>query len=379
MKYFIIAGEASGDLHGSNLVRELKMADPEADIRAWGGDLMAASGACILKHYRELAFMGFWEVITHIRTIMRNFRLCKEQILTIQPDAVVLIDYPGFNLRMADWLRKQNIKTFYYISPQLWAWKSGRVKTIKATVDRMFVILPFERDFYARFDYEVDFVGHPLLDVIDRFSTDPAFMDRYELGNKPVIALLPGSRRQEISRILPVMLTLPAVFPDYEFVIGAAPAIPAEYYDQILGQSGIKEQVKLVHGATHQLMSAAHSAVVASGTASLETALFGVPEIVVYRGGQISFWIARRLVHVKYISLANLILDRPLLKELIQDDLTPDNLKAETAKLLTATERDRLKAGYAELRQALGQPGASRRVARGIVDLLMCVPRHRRG
>lgn len=379
MKYFFIAGEASGDLHGSNLVRELKTADPEAEVSGWGGDLMSASGAQILKHYRDLAFMGFWEVITNIRTILQNFKLCKQQILECRPDAVVLIDYPGFNLRMAQWLKSQGIRVFYYISPQLWAWKSGRVKTIKATVDRMFVILPFERDFYARYDYEVDFVGHPLLDVISRFAPDSEFMARNGLGQKPVIALLPGSRRQEISRILPVMLTLPEAFPGYEFVIGGAPAIPAAFYERILGQSGLQDGVKLVHGATHQLMSAAHSAVVASGTASLETALFGVPEIVVYRGGQVSFWIAKRLVHVRYISLANLILDRPLLKELIQDDLTADNLKAETTKLLTTAEQNRLKAGYAELRQALGQPGASGRTAKGIVDLLMCMPRHGRG
>ncbi|MCB0606415.1 MAG: lipid-A-disaccharide synthase [Lewinellaceae bacterium] len=370
MKYFIVAGEASGDLHGSNLVKALRSQDPGAEICGWGGDLMEAAGARILKHYRDLAFMGFWEVITHLGAILRNFRICKRQILDFSPDAVILIDYPGFNLRLAPWIKAQGFKVNYYISPQLWAWKSGRVKIIKSSVDRLYVILPFEPEFYARYEYDADFVGHPLLDVVSDFKTDPRFRERNGLDPRPVIALLPGSRRQEISRILPVLLTLPAAFPDFQFAVGGAGAIPVAFYDEIIAQSGATGKVKLIHGATHQLLNIAHSAVVASGTASLETALFGVPEIVVYRGSGISFWIAKRLVHVSYISLANLILDRALLKELIQDDLNPDRLRMETRHLLTAEEQNRLKQGYAELREVLGQPGASQRTAEKIIGFL---------
>jgi lipid-A-disaccharide synthase len=368
MKYYFIAGEASGDLHASNLIKALRLEDPAAEIRAWGGDLMEAAGATVVKHYRDLAFMGFVEVVSNIRTILGNFRACKEDIMRFQPDALVLVDYPGFNLRMAKWAKAEGLKVFYYISPQLWAWHSSRVHGIKANIDRMFVILPFEKDFYTGYDYEVDFVGHPLLDVVDDYDAQIDIRGELGIADQPIIALLPGSRRQEISRMLPTMLSVAADYPDHQFVIAGAPSIPTEFYEEYLRQA--PEHVRLISGYTYALLDQAYAALVTSGTATLETGLFAVPQIVCYRGSQLSYLIARRLVNVKYISLVNLILDRPLVRELIQQEFTTEHLKEAFQELLDPAKREAMQAGYGELRRALGNAGAARRTAELIVHEL---------
>lgn len=368
MKYYIIAGEASGDLHASNLIRAIREEDPQADIRAWGGDLMEAAGAKVVKHYRDLAFMGFVEVVRNIRTILGNFKACKADILQFQPDALILVDYPGFNLRMAKWAKQENLKVFYYISPQLWAWHSSRVHGIKANIDRMFVILPFEEEFYARYDYEVDFVGHPLLDVVEDYQPQVDLRDKFNLSDKKIIAILPGSRRQEISRMLPAMLEMAVSFPDYHFAVAGAPSIPTEFYEPLLQKAA--DNVQLISGRTYDLLNEADAALVTSGTATLETGLFGVPQIVCYQGSPLSYFIARRLVNVKYISLVNLILDRPLLQELIQDEFYPERLKKELSLLLGPDEQARLRSGYAELRDKLGHSGAAKRTAQLIYSYL---------
>jgi lipid-A-disaccharide synthase len=354
MKYYIVAGEASGDLHASNLMRELKELDHAANFRCWGGDLMKKQGGELVKHYRELAFMGFVEVIRNLRTILKNIEFCKQDILDYKPDVVILVDYPGFNLRIAEFLHKRRIKVFYYISPQIWAWKQSRVHKIKKAVDRMFVILPFEKDFYRKFDCEVDFVGHPLLDAID--NTGEEDLGKYE---KPIIALLPGSRRQEIAKMLPVMLSVVDRFPGYQFVIGGAPSVPASFYEQFTGGN-----VGIEFNKTYALLRKAKAALVTSGTATLETALFEVPEVVCYSANTISYHIARKLIKVRYISLVNLIMDREIVKELIQKDFNTFKLSEELEKLLFNPEK---RAGqlrdFKELKQRLGGRGASRKAA----------------
>lgn len=368
MKYYIIAGEASGDLHASNLIKAIRKQDPQAEIRAWGGDLMEAAGATVVKHYRDLAFMGFVEVAMNIRTILGNFKACKADILQFRPDALILVDYPGFNLRMAKWAKAEQFKVFYYISPQLWAWHSSRVHGIKENIDRMFVILPFEQDFYADYDYEVDFVGHPLLDVVEDYQPKLDLSEKFNLSGDNLIAILPGSRRQEISRMLPTMLEMAGTFPEYQFIVAGAPSIPAEFYQPFLSKAS--GNIQLISGHTYDLLNAAHAAMVTSGTATLETGLFGVPQIVCYRGSQLSYLIARRLVNVKYISLVNLILDRPLLRELIQNEFQPKVLRKELERLLRPEEQHRLRAGYTELRNKLGHSGAARRTAELIISHL---------
>lgn len=368
MKYYIIAGEASGDLHGSFLMRELKKVDTQADFRFWGGDLMQAQSNNLQKHYKELAFMGFLEVVKNIRTISKNFKTVKKDILSYQPDALILIDYPGFNLRIAKWARTQGLKIYYYISPQIWAWKSSRVHQIKANVDKMFVILPFEQAFYKKFGVEVDFVGHPLLDVVKEKEVQSDFRTKHQLSQQPIIALLPGSRKQEIDKMLGIMLQAAPHFPDYQFVVGAAPAQEASYYHSIFKKHKASEQVKLVENVTYDLLHEAQAALVTSGTATLETALFKVPQIVCYTGSTVSYYIAKQLIKVKYISLVNLIMDAPLVLELIQHDLTIDNLKLELKKLLTPTEQDRIQTGYTQLYDRLGNGGAAERCAKGIFN-----------
>lgn len=368
MKYYIIAGEASGDLHGSNLIKGLREADPQAECRAWGGDLMEAAGAELAKHYRDLAFMGFAEVVMNLRTILGNIKFCKQDILRYQPDALILIDYPGFNLRIAKWAKAQGFRVYYYISPQLWAWHSSRVHGIKASVDRLFVILPFEEDFYRQYDYEVDFVGHPLMDVVDDIPEAEDFRRDHQLDNRPIVALLPGSRKQEIERMLEVMLAITPAFTGYQFVIAGAPAQPESFYQKILDKARPDAaQVKLVNNRTYALLRHAEAALVTSGTATLETALFGVPQVVCYRGGRLSYLIARRLVQVDFIALANLIAEREVVRELIQDEYNAGNLKAELAKLFLPEHRRRIQEGYALIRDRLGRPGASRRAADLIV------------
>lgn len=361
MKYYIIAGEASGDLHGGNLLRALRALDNDATCYAWGGTELAAAGATLRKHYRDLAFMGFVEVVRNLPTILRNIRFCKTDILQFKPDVLVLIDYPGFNLRIAEWAHTQGIRVHYYISPQLWAWHKSRVHGIKKWVDKMYVILPFERDFYAKYDYEVDFVGHPLLDAIADFRLDTDFRQKNKLSQRPIIALLPGSRRQEIKKVLPIMLAATEnKQASYEIVIAGAPTFEADYY-----QGFIKDYpyVKLVETQTYQILAHAKAALVTSGTATLETALFGVPEVVCYRGSNISYQIAKRLVDLKYISLVNLIADAPIVAELIQENCTPKTVSEALDNILTTEKQNAIKQDYNDVRQRLGNVGASKRCA----------------
>lgn len=368
MKYYIISGEASGDLHGSNLIAAIKRKDPKAKFRAWGGDLMKKQGATLVKHYRDLAFMGFVEVLLHLRIILSNMSFCKKDILKFAPDALVLIDYPGFNIKIAKFAHKHNIKVYYYISPQVWAWKKRRVHTLKKVVDKMLVILPFEKDFYNEYNVDAQYVGHPLLDSISKTkqTNKLSFTRQNKLnGKKEIIALLPGSRKQEVSRMLKVMLKVVDQFPNYQFVVGCAPSLPLSYYKSIIGDAN----VKLVVNKTYQLLQVSSAAVVTSGTATLETALFYVPEVICYKGNPISYLIAKNLIKVKYICLVNLIMDRPVVKELIQNDLTPDNIADELRLLLTNHKRQRqLLDDYEELRMILGNAGASKNAASIIVS-----------
>ena len=367
MKYYIIAGEASGDLHASNLIKQLKLLDSSAMIRGWGGDLMKSQGVDLIKHYSDLAFMGFIEVIANLKTILSNIEFCKNDLMHFQPDVLILVDYPGFNLRIAKFAHSIGFKVFYYISPQVWAWKQSRVHSIKKTVDMMFVILPFEKDFYKKFDYDVSFVGHPLLDVIEEEKTSENFFLENELPAKPVIALLPGSRRQEISTMLPVMMSVQDEFTEYQFVIGAAPSVPTKFYNSLIGNT----EIKIVYGRSYDLLRVSKAALVTSGTATLETALFEVPEVVCYKGNALSYQIARQLVKVKYISLVNLILDKPALKELIQSDFNKENLIRELKKLLyDASCRNEMLHSFKEIKKILGGKGASERTAKEMYSLL---------
>ena len=368
MKYYIIAGEASGDLHGANLIAALKKRDTRAKIRAWGGNLMKKQGATLVRHYRDLAFMGFVEVLLHLRTILKNLSFCKRDILKYKPDAIILIDYPGFNLKIAKFAHKHNIKVYYYISPQVWAWKKRRVYTIKEVVDKMLVILPFEKDFYDQYRVDAHFVGHPLLDELSRvkYINKTNFTRQNKLDSKKeIIALLPGSRKQEVMRMLEVMLKVVDKFPNYQFVIGCAPSLPESFYRSLVGN----KNVHLVFNKTYQLLQVASAALVTSGTATLETALMYVPEVVCYKANKISYLIAKSLIKVKYISLVNLIMDKPVLKELIQNDLTPENVAQELKCLLTNPKKQRqLLEDYEDLRCMLGNAGASSNAAVIIVD-----------
>ncbi len=369
MKYYIIAGEASGDLHGSNLMKELYRQDPEAEIRFWGGDLMQAAGGTLVKHYRDLAFMGFAEVVQNLGTILRNIKFCKEDIKAFNPDAIIFIDYPGFNMRIAKWAKPLGYATHYYISPQIWAWKENRIKAIKRDVDHMYIILPFEKDFYEdKHSYKVEFVGHPLIDAIhNRKPADKeSFRKEHDLDDRPVIALLPGSRKQEISKMLSGMLSIVNDFPDYQFVIAGAPAQEYTFYEQFLSNSN----VKFISNKTYDLLSIAHAALVTSGTATLETALFKVPEVVCYKGNWISYQIAKRIITLKYISLVNLIMDKEVVKELIQDDFNTKNIKAELHKILEPGHRENLLKQYDLLEQKLGGEGASSKTANLIIKHL---------
>jgi lipid-A-disaccharide synthase len=370
MRYYLIAGEASGDLHASNLMRSLKTDDPSAVFRCWGGDLMEQQGGKLVKHYRDLAFMGFMEVASHLPTILSNFRLCERDLISYHPDVLILVDYPGFNLRMAKFAGQHGIRVFYYISPQLWAWHSSRVKTIRKWVDRMFVILPFEKEFYARYDYTVDFHGHPLLDVINegmKVTDRSEFLAKNSLPDLPLIALLPGSRKMEIEKILAIMISVRHSFPGYKFVIAGAPSIPGQFYAEMLKGT----DVGFVTGHTYELLKHSAAALVTSGTATLETALIGIPQVVCYRGNWLSYLIARRLVQVKYISLVNLICDKLIVPELIQEELNSEKLAVTLDSILrTGPAREAVLRGYVELKQLLGGRGASERVARQMIQYL---------
>jgi lipid-A-disaccharide synthase len=365
MKYYIIAGEASGDLHASNLMKEIAAKDPDARFRAWGGDLMQKEGATLVKHINELAFMGFTEVLLNIRTILGNIRLCKNDILSWQPDVVIFVDYPGFNLRIARFCKENGIKTVYYISPQVWAWNKSRVKVIRRDVDKMLVILPFEKDFYKSYSFEVDFVGHPLLDALNQEK--PTELDdvrkKHGLSDKKIIALLPGSRKQEIIRMLGPMAATAEHFPEYQFVIAGVPAHSPAFYHKYLGG----KEIPVIYGQTYPLLRIAHAALVTSGTATLETALIGTPQIVCYKAGLISYQIARRLVDIKFISLVNLIMDEEVVKEVIQHDFKTQTLVAGLNDLVNNSEiRKNMVENYAKLRGKLGGSGASEKAA-GII------------
>ncbi len=375
MKYYIIAGEASGDLHASNLVKCLKNQDTGAEFRGWGGDLMHKQGVTLVKHYRDLAFMGFAEVIQHLPTILKNIGFCKKDILAYKPDVLILVDYPGFNLRIAKFAKKAGIRVVFYISPQVWAWKSSRVHLIKRAVDKMLVIFPFETSFYAKYDYKVEFVGHPLLDVIPEKpqSGGESFRKRYNLPDKPVIALLPGSRKQEISNVLPVMVQVAGMFQSYQFVIGAAPSSRKEWYRAFPDNSNIS----IVSNDTYGLLSSASAALVTSGTATLEAALWGVPEMVCYRSagltGNISYFLAKQLIgrKLKFIAIVNIIMEREVVKEFIQHKLTCENLTAELKKILEDKEyRNGMLQDMQQVRERLGGPGASQKAAQLITEML---------
>ncbi len=367
MKYYLIAGEASGDLHGSNLIRALHREDPQAQVRCWGGDRMQQAGATLVKHYRELAFMGFLEVLRHLPDIFRNLAFCKKDIAAFKPDALIFIDFSGFNLRIARWARLQGISTHYYISPQVWASRAGRVQKIRRDIDHMYVILPFEKAFYQERGMEVHFVGHPLIDAMEGLpEPDPqGFRQRNGLDpRKPLIALLPGSRAQEIEHILTAMLTVVPHFPAYQFAVAGAPSLDASRYETYLKGTG----VHLLANQTYPLLQNAHAALVTSGTATLETALLNVPQVVCYKGSQVSYQIAKRLIKLRFISLVNLIMDRKVVPELIQQDLNTPNLLAELGAILEGPVRDRQLEAYRELCEKLGGPGASKDAARLIVS-----------
>lgn len=366
MKYYIIAGEASGDLHGSNLIKALFAQDKNADVRCWGGDLMQNAGATLVKHYKELAFMGFVEVIANIPTIFKNIAFCKKDIEAFQPDVVVFIDYSGFNLRIAKWAKQKGFRTNYYISPQVWASRSSRVEKIKRDVDMMNVILPFEKDFYAKHNYDVNFVGHPLIDAIaDRTQVDEtAFRKEHQLSDKKIIALLPGSRKQEITKMLSVMLSVVDDFKEYQFVIAGAPSQDFEFYQQFIKT----DNVQFINNKTYDLLSISFAALVTSGTATLETALFKVPQVVCYKGSAITFAIAKRIITLKFISLVNLIMDKVVVTELIQSDFNKQSLTQELIKILDEKHRENLFLEYYELEKILGGKGASEASAKLIIE-----------
>lgn len=361
MKYYIIAGEASGDLHASNLMKALLEKDKNAEFRFWGGDLMQQVGGTLVKHYRDLAFMGFLEVAKNLKTILGNIKKCKEDLQNYQPDVLILVDYPGFNLRIAEFAKGLGIKVIYYISPQLWAWKEGRVETIKKYVDEMLVILPFEEDFYKKHQYEAHFVGHPLLDAISGLKeiNTEAFKKENGLNDKEIIALLPGSRKQEVEKMLAMMLSVRPFFKEYQFVIAGAPSLPKDFYEKF-----VDDDVHFVSNKTYDLLRCSKAALVTSGTATLETALLNIPEIVCYRTSKVSYEIGKRLVkNIKYISLVNLIMDKEVVKELIQKELNTQNLVAELHLILEGENREKILKNYELLREKLGGKGASNKAA----------------
>lgn len=358
MKYYLIAGEASGDLHGSNLLKAIHQLDSDAQSRGWGGDKMQTHGMQLVKHYRDLAFMGFAEVVKNLPTILRNISFAKSDIAAFQPDVLILIDYPGFNIRIAEWAHQKGIRVVYYISPQIWAWKETRVHKIKRSVDKMLVILPFEKEFYAKYNFPVEFVGHPLLDAISETTSH---------AEDNILALLPGSRKQEIATMLPIMLQAASRFKDYKIIIACAPSIEMDFYTKIIGGAN----ADFFNEGTHALLRKSTAALVTSGTATLETALFNVPQVVCYKGSFISYQIAKRLITIKYISLVNLILDKLAVKELIQSEMNADGIASELKKILPGgLNRNQMLSDYSQLKQLLGQGGASARAAQIICDFL---------
>ncbi|CAL2090271.1 lipid-A-disaccharide synthase [Tenacibaculum sp. 190524A05c] len=368
MKYYIVAGEASGDLHGSNLMKEIIKQDSDADIRFWGGDLMKEAGGTLVSHYKERAFMGFVEVIMNLRKIFGFIKFCKNDIASFNPDVIIFIDNSGFNLRIAKWAKEKGFRTNYYISPQVWASRAGRVEAIKRDVDKMFVILPFEKEFYNKYNYQVEFVGHPLIDgIADRPQVDEKrFRKEYDLGEKEIIALLPGSRKQEITKMLSTMLLMVDKFPDYQFVIAGAPSQTESFYDEFIKD----KNVKFINNKTYDLLGIANTALVTSGTATLETALFKVPQVVCYKGSWLSYQIAKRIITLEYISLVNLIMDKEVVTELIQNDFNEKRLEQELQSIVKGKKREQLFSDYFDLEQKLGGKGASAKTASLIIGEL---------
>jgi lipid-A-disaccharide synthase len=363
----MIAGEASGDLHGSNLMKSLKAEDPLAEFRYFGGNLMQAQGGTLVKHFSEMAFMGFVEVVANLGTIYKNLQKAKKDILEYKPDVLILIDFPGFNLKIAEFAKKNHLKVFYYISPKVWAWNQKRVLKIKKVVDHMFCILPFEVDFYKEWGMEVDYVGNPLLDAIEANSEDESFNLRHNLPVNPVVALLPGSRKQELNKLLPDMVATADRFPNYQFIIAGAPGFTADDYKPFIG----KRNIPVIFDETYNLLLHSAGAIVASGTATLETALLKIPQVVVYKGNAISIAIARMVIKIRFISLVNLIMDEEVIKELIQGDCNPDNIEAELNSILhDPLYRTRMLINYDELATKMGQPGASLRAAKLMKEYL---------
>jgi lipid-A-disaccharide synthase len=366
MKYFIIAGERSGDLHGSNLIKAIKSADNQSIIKAWGGDYMQEAGAEITKHYRDLAFMGFIEVLLNLPKILGFFKECKNTITEFKPDAIILIDYAGFNMRMAKWAKKEGYKVFYYISPKVWAWNQSRAWTLKKTIDRLFVIFPFEVEFFKKYNYEVEFVGNPLFDAIANFKPNVDFLKVNHLVNKKIIALLPGSRKQEVEKMLELMIATKAQFIDYQFVIAGVSNLSDAFYAQFLN-----ENISVVFDQTYDLLTHAEAAMVTSGTATLETALLNVPQVVCYKTSWISYKIAKQLIKVPFISLVNLVAQKAVVKELIQDELTSENIANEIKKLLPSSEKRKEQLlDYQLIKESLGGVGASEKTGKRIVELL---------
>lgn len=368
MKYYVLAGEASGDLHGSNLIKAIKKKDPNAIIRCYGGDLMKKAGATLAAHYKERAFMGFVEVLQNLFKILKIIKLCKQDIQKFAPDALIFIDNSGYNLRIASWAKKHHFKTFYYISPQVWASRPGRVKKIKQCVDHMYVVLPFVKAFYAKYNYEVTYVGHPLIDAIAEYKSDLSsdFRSEFNLPNKPIIALLPGSRKQEITHMLAEMLKVCDRYPDFQFIVAGAPSQEISFYKSLISQSN----VKLIQQRTYDILKHSEAALVTSGTATLETALFKVPQVVCYKAGGLSYAIAKRIVKLKYISLVNLIMDKPVVKELIQNDFNFENLLREFEAIIDPSKRIEMIKAYEELELELGGVGASEKTASSIVNII---------
>jgi lipid-A-disaccharide synthase len=370
MKYYIIAGEASGDLHGANLIRGLKKADPDAEIMAWGGEKMQEAGAELRMHYRQLAIMGFVEVLMHLGTIRRNFRFAKKDIIRFKPDVLITIDFPGFNLRMARWAHKAGFKTFHYISPNVWAWKQNRVYSMRETLDKLFVILPFETDFYKKFDMDVEYEGHPLLDAVEQYQpTDESeFRKTLKISDKPIVAILPGSRKQEISRMLPLMLDTAAKHPEYEYLIAGAPGMNPEFYQSFVRKH---KHAHLLFNATYDILHHAVAGMITSGTATLEAALFDVPQVVCYKTSPISFNIARMFVKIRRFSLVNLIMQEDVVTELIQFQMTEHSLNEEFVAALPGGENhEQIINAYADLKTKLGEGGVSDHIAQKMVAYL---------
>ena len=376
MKYYLIVGEASGDLHASNLMKSIKAVDADAEFRFFGGDLMSAVGGTRVKHYRELAYMGFVPVLMHLRTIFANMRLCKKDVETWNPDALILVDYPGFNLSIAEYIHKNTkIPVYYYISPKIWAWKERRIKNIKRDVDELFSILPFEIDFFEKkHNYRINYVGNPCVDAVDDFKRNkalsrPAFLAKNSLADKPIIALLAGSRKQEIKANLPMMLEAVKQYPACQPVLAGAPGIDKEFYAPY-----INDGVEIVFGQTYDILNNAHAALVTSGTATLETALFNVPQVVCYAMpmGRVYSWLKKHFLKVKYISLVNLVADREVVRELVAAEMTLQNVIAELGDLLSdgSKKRTAMLGEYSRMMEILGRPGASQRAAEKIVSLL---------